>query len=122
MFNWPQFTFATYDSVNGCQPVDLNAPSYAALRWYNFAWTICTYPVPLVCSIVLNTAAILHLRVKSDSLNGGFNESGGRGLETLAKRRAAIGLQRASIAFAFIFGFTSAPFQYFLALETLTGL
>ena len=122
-YNWPQFMFVIYDSVNGCQTVDFLNPAYAVLRWYSFAWTIFTYPLPLACAIALNGAAVVYLRSKTNIFGGDGDERHGlKGLETLAKRRAAAGLQRASIALALIFGVTSAPFQVLNAIQFITGI
>ena len=112
--------FVIYDSVNGCQTVDFLNPAHAVLRWYNFAWTIFTYPLPLVCAIALNGAAVVYLRSKTNIFGGDGDER--HGLNTLAKRRAAAGLQRASIAFALIFGVTSAPFHVFNTIQCITGI
>ena len=116
----PEFMYVTYDPINGCQALDYEKPSSAALRWYAFAWSIFTYPVPLFFAIVFNAAAVICLRAESRHLK--VDEKASTRSDTLLKRQAAIGLQRASIALAVIFAVTSGPFQITNAMQSVIGI
>ena len=133
-YNWPQFTFATYDPMKGCVSIDFSNPGFAAQRWYFFAWTLITYPIPLFFAIMFNAVAVLRLHTesrhltaieKTSSVFGNIGASTGSmstRTDTLLKRRAAVGLQRATVALAAIFAFTSAPLQAITAIQCVTGL
>lgn len=118
ILDWPNFLFAIYDPVDGCINIDYREPAAAPLRWYTFSWSVMTYPVALVLALSLNAAAVFRLRAHSRVLSA--DEKKFRS-ETFAKQKAAIGLQRASIALAFIFGITSGPFQVTNSMQVITG-
>ena len=85
-----------------------------------------TYPVPLFFAIVFNAAAVLSLHRQSRSLRRSGDErlrqkNGGSGSDTVLKKRAADGLQRASIALAVLFAITSAPLQIATGIQCLVG-
>ena len=107
------FLVVIFDPVNGCQSPNFFATSLI-LRWYAFGWAMMAYPVPLFFAIVFNAAAVLSLHRQRRSLRVSGDESlrqnsGGSGSDTVLKRRAADGLQRAYIAFAASFAITAGP-------------
>ena len=118
--DFPEFMYVTYDLENGCQALDYAKSSSTALRWYAFTWSIFTYPVPLFFAIVFNAAAVIRLRSESRHLT--VDEKASTRSDTVLKRRAAIGLQRASIALAVIFAITSGPFQITNAMQSVIGI
>ena len=118
--DFPEFMYVTYDLVNGCQALDYAKSSSTALRWYAFAWSIFTYPVPLFFAIVFNAATVIRLRSESRHLT--VDQKASTRSDTILKRRAAVGLQRASIALAVIFAVTSSPFQITNAMQSVIGI
>lgn len=119
VLDFPEFMYVTYDPVNGCVALDYTKPSSAALRWYAFAWSIFTYPVPLFFASVFNAAAVYRLRADSRHLVA--DEKAATRSDVVLKRRAALGLQRASIALVVIFAVTSGPFQVTNAMQSVIG-
>lgn len=87
-----------------------------------------TYPVALAFAVVFNAAAVLSLRRQSWMLNPSGEENAKQrsaavvGSDNSLKGRAAIGLQRASIALAALFAITSAPLQIATAIQCLVGI
>lgn len=73
----------------------------------------------LAFALGFNAAAVLRLRVQSRTLIA--EEKISVRSDSLAKRQAAIGLQRASIALAFIFAITSGPFQVTNTMQAVMG-
>ena len=116
----PNFLYITYDTINGCANLDYGNPSSTPLRWYTFSWSIVSYPVALVFALGFNAAAVLRLRAQS-RLQISTDEKNGHRSDTFAKRKAAIGLQRASIALAFTFAITSGPFQVTNTMQAVMG-
>ena len=110
----------TYDSINGCASLDYGSPSSTLLRWYIFSWAIVSYPVALLFAVGFNCAAILRLRDQS-RLQMGTDEKVSLRSDTFAKRKAAIGLQRASVALVLTFAITSGPFQVTTAMQAVMG-
>ena len=74
----------------------------------------------LVFALSFNAAAVLRLRAKS-RWQLSIDEKSCPRSDTSAKRKAAIGLQRASIALACTLAITSAPFQVTNAMQAVTG-
>ena len=115
-----------YDPVYSCVTVDLSAPQNVVVRWYSLFWAIINFLVPLMCSVALNSAAVIKLRSENrqstkTTIISGSNKTGAGAGGTLLKDKAAIRLQRASIALAASLAITSAPLQIISEIQIITG-
>lgn len=122
IYNGPQFLAVTYDPINGCQSPNIftNQP----YRCYGIAWPVITYVVPLSLSVYFNAAAVLSLHRQRRLIGRGSHvgqENSSASLDNVLKRRAAAGLQRATIALSTLFAITSAPLMIVTEIQGITG-
>lgn len=125
-YNGPQTLYVEYDYTTGCR----NAPIYKSslfIAW-EYVWYVMTYPIPIALAIGFNATSVVRLHRQRRLFNN-INEDKSRPKNghstssdaTQRTRRAAVGLQRASIALITLFTITSFPTQVIALIQDALG-